>query len=388
MNQQSSQRPSTPLRLFEPPFWDLHNEVGLEERIINGNIFTGDAVEEMEKAIAEYLGIDRPGKVVAVNSGTKALEYIFRIPRKQGFKVLVPSLTMAATPLALEAAGLIPKFVDVGPDLVVNLEILKEAMEHLPGRLDEEVGAVCVVDYAGRLPDIDEIRKWTLDNGLLLFEDAAHSFGARRGDRLAMTGVTGAATSFHPIKPLPGLGGGLFVCGHDSPRFEKEARERRYYGITGRSGPEYDIKMQGENAYMSDLSAEVVTYNLLHVDEHNEKRRELARHYIDLITYSKMEATYTPLRYDEGSTYHLFPVICGQSVDRDKVIKQLGEAGIQAGSHYIPCHWFTRWREAERGPITHLEAVAKHLLVLPCHLGMTPDDVERVLEALAVCTWK
>ena len=380
MKARSSQSSSTPLRLFEPAFFELASTF-LSRRFVSGDIFTGDAVAEMERALAKYLGIDRPGKVVAVSSGTKALEYIFKIPRKQGFKVLVPSLTMAATPLALEAAGLIPKFVDVGPDLLVNLEILKEAM-------DERVGAVCVVDYAGRLPDIDGIRKWTLDNELLLFEDAAHSFGARRGDRLAMTGVSGAATSFHPVKPLPGLGGGLFVCGQDSPRFEKEARERRYYGFTGRDGHKFDIKDWGENAYMSDLSAEVVTYFLDRVDRHNAKRRELAFYYNNLINYSKLSDFFTPLRYDEGSTYHLFPVICDRELDRDKVIKQLGEAGIQAGAHYIPCHWFTRWREADVGPITHLEGVAKRLLVLPCHLGMTLFDVDRVLNALALCTWK
>ena len=379
MSQQSSQKSTTPLRLFEPPFFELASTF-LSKRFVSGNIFTGDAVLEMEKAIATYLGIDRPGTVVAVSSGTKALEYIFRIARTRDFKVLVPSLTMAATPLALEAIGLVPKFVDVGPDLLVNLDILKEAM-------DEEVGAVCVVDYAGRLPDIDGIQKWTLDNGLLLFEDAAHSFGACRGGHLAMTGVSGAATSFHPVKALPGLGGGLFVCGQDSPRFEKEAQERRYYGITGRSGHDYDIKRWGENAYMSDLSAEVVMYFLGRVREHNETRRKLAKCYIDLLTYSNMDATFTPLRFDGGSTYHLFPVICAQSVNRDKVIKQLGEAGIQAGSQYIPCHWFTRWMGASKGPITHLESVGKRILILPCHLGMTGDDVERVLRALAVCAW-
>jgi len=389
----SSQGSSTPLRLFEPPFDDDELCTILESFVRSGTIFMGEPVRHMELEVAKYLEMSEPENVVAVSSGTKALEYIFKFPRKRQpsafrkdeppVRVLVPGLTMAATPLALEAAGLQPKFVDVGRDLVVNVDVLDEAADH-----DEDIGAVCVVDYAGRLPDMTAIRRWTADRGMALFEDAAHSFGATRGEVSAMTASTAAATSLHPIKPLPGLGGGLVVSNLDSARFAQEARDRRYYGIVDRDGYHYDIRDWGENAYMGDLSAIVVNYFLDHVDDHNAYRRELAEHYIEGLEESRLGDHFKAPRFDPGSTYHLFPVVVDDNLRRRVVMKELGEAGIATGIHYLPCHQFTRWRDAPRGNIQYFEAVADRLMTLPCHLGMDKCDVDRVLEALALCTWK
>ena len=77
----------------------------------------GKYAEEFEASFATYTGTEH---AVACNSGTSALELIFRGLAVEGKEVIVPSNTFIATPIAVLTAGATPVFADCGDDMSLD----------------------------------------------------------------------------------------------------------------------------------------------------------------------------------------------------------------------------------------------------------------------------
>lgn len=369
------------LKLFEPGFGeDLCAQ--LAQRVTDGNVLVGDLVEDLEKRVADYLGVKEPQRVVGVSSGTAALELAMCNTPRKGYKVLVPALTMAATVHAILRAGLVPKLVDVGPDLLVSRQIISDAM-------DDKVGGVCVVDYAGACPDMVEIADFCSERDLVLWEDAAEAFGATSRGKRAGTLSNIACFSIHPIKPLAGFGGGLLVNNLDEPRYHRLPRELRRYGMRDRVGTEYDIKTPGMNYGMSDLSALAAIHSFKTLEERIALRQEVAFHYIELLSsYNKyvdmLKDGGRTMGRQYGSAHHLFPVVLPFGTDRKRIVSEMAAVGIETGTHFKPVHWFTAHNVIDHAPLPNTNAVGERILTLPCHHKMSKDDVHHVLDILEV----
>ena len=89
------------------PFFSEEDVSFITERfagILRGESFLsmGKYGEELERLFAEYVGTEH---AVACNSGTSALELIFRAIGVEGREVIVPSNTFLATAIAVRNAG-------------------------------------------------------------------------------------------------------------------------------------------------------------------------------------------------------------------------------------------------------------------------------------------
>lgn len=375
------QTPSTstskpPLRLFEPTYPVEVREL-IAHMLEHGEVFTGRKVAELEAAVADFLGVDER-RVVAVSSCTEALRLVMASAPHRGFEVLVPGLTMAATAHAVMQAGDQPRIVDVGSDLLISPEICEEAWS-------ERVGAILAVDYAGFLPDYKALLEVARKHDALVVEDAAHSFGTEMYGKRAGQLADFACFSLYPTKPLQGLGGGIIVNNLESqPRFHNLPRELRYYGIKDRVGCDYDVERLGGNYYMSDLSAEAALFSLRtgYYKENSRWRSRMAMEYGSLIKGRDVPFAVTMPRYIEGCAYHLYPVVLGPEVDRDRLQAHMLEHGIETGTHYKPLHWLSLYKPAPRGRTPNLDGIGKRILTLPCHAKMTVADVWRVVETL------
>ena len=375
MTTTSSPSSAAPLRLFEPPF-DDETARRVAEVLKTGQVMQGSQVAALEAEVAKYLQVPDPEQVVATSSGYTALELALATTPSSGYKVLVPGLTMVATIAAVVRAGLVPKIVDVGPDLQLSAEIAREALE-------DDVGGIVAVDYGGRQPDMRALQELCREKDLMFWEDAAHAFGSMSGGARAGELSDLACFSLHPIKPLPALGGGLIVNNIESqPYLHVKPRRARYYGIQDREGPFYNVKHLGINGYMTDVSATVARQFLPRIGELNAKRNYLGHTYNRLLGETGLEEAFRPLLWDGGSTYHLYTVICGPDVKRREVHERLRAQGIETGYHYIPLHHFGACKGFKKGPTPNLDLYGPRLLTLPCHQNMTGDDVARVIEAL------
>jgi len=378
MNNTSNPSSQRPLRLFEPPF-DDETARRVAEVLRTGQVMQGPVVRELEHKVAEYLGIKDDAQVIATSSGYTALELAMSFTPGSGYKVLVPGMTMVATIAAVVRAGLVPKIVDVGPDLQLSADIVR-------AELEDDVGGIVAVDYGGRQPDMAALRELCQKRDLMFWEDAAHAFGSLSGGNLAGTMSDLACFSLHPTKPLPGLGGGLIVNNIESqPYLHVQPRRARYYGIQDREGPYYNVKRLGINGYMTDVSAAVALQFLPEIGKLNAKRNYVGHTYNMLLEQEGLSEVFRPLLWDGGSTYHLFTVFCAPSVKRREVHDKLEAQGIETGYHYIPLHQFGACKGFKKGPTPNLDLYGPRLLTLPCHQKMLEADVARVVEALKGC---
>ena len=125
---------------------------------------------------------------------------------------------------------------------------------------------------------MDRARALAQSHGLLLLEDAAQAHGARyRGRRAGSLGAA-AAFSFYPSKNLGALGDGGAVCTDDELL---AARLRRLRNLGQRAKGEH-VEL-GYNERLDALQAALLRVKLPHLDAWNQRRREHARAYRELL---------------------------------------------------------------------------------------------------------
>jgi len=111
--------------------------------------------------------------VVPVGSGTGGLSLALRCIGVRGRAVLVPALTCPAVPLAVIAAGGVPRAVDVlRADATIDPAAVADA-------LTTDVAAIIAVDSFGYPARIAELRRVADPLGCPIVEDACQAYGGR-----------------------------------------------------------------------------------------------------------------------------------------------------------------------------------------------------------------
>src|SRR5690348_6717208 len=130
------------------------------------------AFERLEKEFAAWVGVP---DVVACSSGTSALHLSLEaLQLPQGSRVLIPYLNMIAVARAVSLAGLIPVMVDCRDDLLMDMDLVDEALAD-----DGGIKAVMAVHIYGRRCDMDALAALAAKYGVELIEDLAEAHGVR-----------------------------------------------------------------------------------------------------------------------------------------------------------------------------------------------------------------
>ena len=192
---------------FSPPHIDdaIIDEVVATLR--SGWITTGPRTKLFEQRLAEYCGIQR---VVCVNSASAGLELVLHwFGIGQGDEVIIPAYTYTATAAVVLHCGAKPVMVDVNDELLMDVELLGNA-------ITSRTKAIIPVDIVGLPCDYDRLmdfvqqpsvrQKFQPNNPIqeklgriLILSDAAHSLGAQyKGKKTgALTDIT--VFSFHAV---------------------------------------------------------------------------------------------------------------------------------------------------------------------------------------------
>ncbi len=89
-----------------------------------------------------------------------------------------------------------------------------------------------------------------------------------------------------------------------------------------------------------------------------------------------------------GHNAHLYRIMLADRAARDAVIAALAADEISAYFHYVPLHSAPAGRRFGRthGPLDVTDAAAERLLRLPLWVGLTREDVARVVQGVAAAT--
>ncbi|MDA8666457.1 DegT/DnrJ/EryC1/StrS family aminotransferase [Alphaproteobacteria bacterium] len=364
------------------PFLDLrsisaaHGEElkAAADRVISSGWYVrGEEVNQFQAAFADYCGVRR---CVGVGNGLDALVLIFRALKemgrlRDGDEVIVPANTYIASILAIMEAGLKPRLIEPDEDSY-NLSI-----KNIDSALRPKTKAILAVHLYGLLSPMHEIMQFANENGLIVVEDAAQAHGAQIDGKRAGNWGHAAGFSFYPGKNLGALGDGGAITTND----EELAKTIETIGNYG-SQEKYVNQMRGVNSRLDEIQAAMLSVKLKYLDKDTNKRRDVARRYINQINNSAIKL---PLSSDEiensilNHAFHLFVIRCTQ---RDKLQKHLSRKKIDTMIHYpIPPHK----QEALMGmnslslPLT--EAIHNEVLSLPISQVMTTDQVDYIIAA-------
>ena len=333
-------------------------EAALARTLDEARFVGGGAVAELERAWADFCGV---AHAVGVGSGTAALELGLRAARVgAGDEVLVPANTCVPTVAAVESAGATPVLVDAHP------ETWTLDPERLADACSAKTRAIVPVHLYGRRADVDAIGSFAGERDFVVVEDAAQAHGL---DGVARSSTV-AAFSFYPTKNLGALGDAGAIATNDEQLAER-ARRLRSYGEDER----YHSVEPGTNSRLDTLQAALLLAKLEQLPAWNERRRQLAARYHELLAEMPLKRP----AWDDRSVWHLYVV---RVRDRDAFRSALEARGVGTAVHYPRAiHEHPAYERLARDlPVA--EALAREVVSLPLHPALSDEEQDAVVDAI------
>lgn len=339
----------------------------------------GPNVDSFEKEMSTYLGVKSGA---ALSSGTAAIHMALKmLDIKPGDMVFCSDLTFSATvnPVSYEGGKQI--FID-SERYSWNMDVraLKKAFEKYG-----KPKAVIVVNLYGTPANLTEIKKLCDEYDTPLVEDAAESLGAKIDGK--MTGTFGemGIVSFNGNKIITTSGGGMLVSDN-----EEYTKRTRFLSTQARESERYyQHKEIGYNYRMSNILAGIGRGQLLHLDEHISRKKEIYGEYeeafkeIDVI---KMN----PIPVNTESNYWLS---CMTIDERCKVkpldiILALEKENIECRNIWKPMHLQPVFSECDYVQVEDKsvgEDIFLRGLCLPSDIKNTKEDMDKIIGIIKGC---
>lgn len=312
-----------------------HLQGSLNEILESGYLTQGDFTDRFEDQFADLVDADH---AVACDSGTSALELIFRGLRIEGQSVIMPTNTFLATAYAAMHAGNRVIFADSDP------ETFALDPEDVRKRIAEDTAAIVPVHIGGVVTDaIDELRELCDEHDLALVEDAAHAHGsAMEGDYAGTLGDAGAF-SFYPTKVLTTGEGGVVTT--DDEALADRMRRLRNHGKNPEQGNA--ITDVGNNWRMSEFTAALGVQQVESAATRIEKRQEIAAFYDEHVPNIP---GVDPLDLPEGATssYYKYIVMLADGIKRSEVKTRMQEdhdVSLTGEVYDTLCHEQPLWED-------------------------------------------
>jgi len=360
-----------PLVDLKAQFASIGNELkeATVKALERGDYILGGEVAEFEKEFAAWSGTKH---CVACANGTDALMLAFRaLGIGAGDEVVMQANTFIATPLGAVLGGARPAFADA------DAATMQADFASMEKAITPKTKALVPVHLYGQAVDMDKVLALANKHGLAVVEDAAQAHGAKwKGKPVGSFGDV-AAWSFYPGKNLGAAGDGGALTTHRDDIAAKLKLLRNYGSVV-----KYVHDSFGTNSRLDTLQAAVLRVKLRHLDKWVAARQAAARRYRELLGGIR-GVVLPPECPEEQHCRHLYVV---RVEERDRVLKQLQDAGVGAAIHYpIPCHLQGAMREYgyRKGDFPISEEMAPKLLSLPIYAEITGEQQAKVAEELA-----
>ena len=378
--------PPDRIPLARPNLGPREEELALKA-LRSGRLSLGPMQELFERELAGRLDVEA---AVAVSSGTAALHLGVRaLGWIEGDEVVTSPFSFVASANCLLYEGVTPVFCDVDP---VTLNLDPNAARAAAGERTAGLLPVHILGYPAAMPELEELAS---GRGLGLLEDACEALGASDSEGVAVGARGNPATfAFYANKQLTTGEGGALI-----PREAGMARVARSERNQGRA-PDMswvDHERLGFNYRLTELQAAIGVAQLERLDDLLAARERVAAMYgerLAALDYGAPAGDGDPAglvlpcadRGRERRSWFIYAVRLPAGADRDAVVADLDQRGIEAKA-YMPClHLMPHYRDRfgfREGQFPVAEDASARLLALPFFGGITEGQVDRVCEALA-----
>ena len=386
---------------FSPPDISELEIQEVAEALRSGWITTGPRTKQLEKNIAQYVGVER---CVCLNSQTACAELALRVMGiGPGDEVIVPAYTYTASCSVVCHVGAKPVLIDSQPDC------LEMDYDAVAAAINENTKAIIPVDLGGIPCDYEKLfaiveekkslfrPKTDIQKALgrvAIMADTAHAFGAKLGDTMIGAVADFSSFSFHAVKNLTTAEGGALtwrtIEGIDNETIYKQLQLLSLHGQskdalakTQLGAWEYDVVGTWYKCNMTDVTAAIGLKQLERYPGMLVRRKEII---------GKFDAAFKPLgvqvlnHYTDAyeSSGHLYltriPGITAQQ--RNEIIIKMAEAGIACNVHYKPLPMHTAYQNLGYDIADFPNAYNQFVneITLPLHTNLTDEQVAYIID--------
>ena len=311
--------------VFEP-YITLQDKIKVFKAINSKNISgTSPIIDTFENKLSNFF---KSEKAVTVSNGSVALDLTFELLNLEpNDEVILPSFTIISCLSAVVRSGAKPSFCDVDPNTWnMTLENVKKAY-------NKNTKAILVVHIYGLPAEVDKIKKFADDKGLILIEDTAEAHGQSINNKLCGTFGAISTLSFYANKHITtGEGGALLI--NDEQYIEKAMKMKNL---------DFDPKrrFQHDNLYwnyrLGGLQAALGISQIDNLNKTISKKIKQAEIYNNI--FDSSEYIQIPQKQSYGSINHYWVYgIIVKERSRDDLQSFLIEKGIQTRRFFWPLH--------------------------------------------------
>jgi len=330
--------------------------------------------QELEKALAEYLGVEY---ISLFTNGTLPLITALQAMRITG-EVITTPYSFVATTHSIWWNGLSPVFVDVDPE-TGNLD---------PQRIEEAITpkttAIMPVHVYGNPCDIEAIQEIADRYGLAVIYDAAHAFNVKMNGRTILDAGDMNTLSFHATKTYNTVEGGALIC-HDA-RTKKRIDYLKNFGFAG----ETTVVAPGINSKMDEIRSAYGLCNLRLIDNAIAARKKIAQKYRTALA-NIPGITMFKERDNVTYNYSYFPIFVNEAefgMSRDALYEKMRSQNVLGRRYFYPLiSDFAIYRglpSASKSNLPIASRMAQEVICLPLYAELTDADVDKVLGTILI----
>lgn len=335
-------------------------------------ISSGPAVRDFEDRLAAYCGAEH---CVAMNNGTSTLHaLLLALEIGPGDEVIVPDITYISTLSVILHVGARPVIIPSDKD-TFNVR-----SDDVLAGISDSTKAVLTVDMKGMPVDFDSIAEICRANDITFLSDSAESLGAVYKNERVGTQALAHSFSFFANKNLTTGEGGCITT--NSEELADELRCIRNQGQSTR----YIHPRLGHNFRFNDVLASIGIDQVANLDQTIALKEEICRKYSERFQTFHGKSHVCPPFLPDYVTQHSWYNFCikFESPDHCERVKALfDEREIEWRVSFPPLTSQPLLERYESRILANLEESIKLydcMLDLPCHPGLTDDDVNEIIE--------
>ena len=332
--------------------------------------------DNFETDLAAFLGENR--QTLSLCSGTAALHLAVKLAGvKRGDIVLCSDMTFAATVNPVSYEGGVQVFIDSEAQ-TWNMDpvALEKAFQKYP-----QAKVVMLAHLYGTPSKMDEILEVCRRHDAVLIEDAAEALSATYHGRQCGTFGRYGVVSFNGNKIITTSGGGMLLTE------TAEDRNKAFFWATQAREPYpwYQHEEIGYNYRMSNVVAGIGRGQLLHLEEHRERKTAIYHRYREALR--DLPVQMNPYLADTVPNFWLSCMTIDKGCDVKPIalMQALAEHNIEARPIWKPMHMqpvFAGHDFITAGEKAVNEDIFERGLCLPSDIKMTEAEQDYVIAVL------
>lgn len=360
------------IQLFRPKYEVEECLAAIRKVLETGWTGSGSVSKEFEKQWSLFTGAKYSHFVSSASAALHLAVRLLDLPK--GSVIATTPITFISSNAAIVYEGHIPFFCDVNEDLSLSFESVRQAIEGYNAK------AVMWVHYGGNVSeDFYTLMEYAKETGIKVIEDCAHASGAfyRDGSRVGSRQDTISCMSFHSVKNLPIMDGGM-ICMGDEELYNRATKlswlgiDKNTYSRTMNDSNEvykwsYNIPELGWKYNGNDIAASIGLVQLKYLDRDNAYRRAIYEYYTTCLD--------SYVQHRLGSSHHL---MVSKVENREGVIAALKANHFAPGVHYLPNYKFPVMSDYDHSLCVNAEELSKRIVSLPNHLLLTYNDIKKI----------